>query len=811
MGKGKAYSARRWAWATGLTLVAALLAATPVASQAVEVGSGDSIMLIYAHPDDDIITAGGIVEAAHAAGNDVKVAFLTNGDRCDSPSQYYEGSYCTTNSIDPGPPLPSEVRQGEAVAAEASLGTPGIPESDLIFLGYPNGFLPNLRYGVAIPYELVHTETYASRGLGSTDWHNYHFGGHGQYTGADMLADVQALINTYRPDQIFTHSRWDRHEDHYTTYLEVVEAISNIQDSDPSYQPIIHTTIVHVEDPAYWGLWPASANPVAPINEYASLGSDTDDELVWDQRESFEVPSTSDKTDAVYAHASQVTADAGFITRFIHSDEIFWPEKLGDPAGTPDSFYVDEGGSLYVSASGVLSNDVRGIGDPPDAPYDPTPLGPMSALLVSGPPHASSFSLNSDGSFSYTHDGSETTTDSFTYRPTQTPSGGGTTTYGSETTVYITINPVNDGGPTAVGDSYSLDNGATLNVSTGNGVLSNDTDPDTDTLTAIKVSNPAHGSLTLNNNGSFTYTHDGSNTTSDSFTYRANDGQYNSNTATVSLTIGKAEPPPPSHDLLDVTINGPITGATGTSHTFTAVVTGGDGTRSYAWTAQHNGSTVSTGKLTSFTFSSATAGDYTIGLTVTDSSGSAGDTHDLKLLGDIVVSPFASDIIWLADSGITQGCNPPTNDQYCPNDRVTRGQMAAFLVRFLGLTNVDPGIAFDDIGGTVFESNILKMATAGITKGCNPPANDEFCPNDNVTRGQMAAFLVRALGLTDIDTSIGFVDTGSSVFETNILKLATAGITRGCNPPANDRFCPNDYVTRGQMAAFLHRADGLVN
>ena len=51
-----------------------------------------------------------------------------------------------------------------------------------------------------------------------------------------------------------------------------------------------------------------------------------------------------------------------------------------------------------------------------------------------------------------------------------------------------------------------------------------------------------------------------------------------------------------------------------------------------------------------------------------------------------------------------------------------------------------------------------------------------------------------------------FSDDDGSVFEADIEWLAAAGITRGCNPPANDRFCPNDAVTRGQMAAFLHRA-----
>jgi cell migration-inducing and hyaluronan-binding protein len=112
---------------------------------------------------------------------------------------------------------------------------------------------------------------------------------------------------------------------------------------------------------------------------------------------------------------------------------------------------------------------------------------------------------------------------------------------------------------------------------------------------------------------------------------------------------------------------------------------------------------------------------------------------------------------------------------------------------------------FDDVAEThTFADDIAWLADAGITKGCNPPANDRFCPDNNVTRGQMAAFLVRALNLTDPGTT-DFTDDNDSIFETDIQKLAAAGITQGCNPPANDRFCPDKNVTRGQMAAFLHR------
>jgi hypothetical protein len=72
----------------------------------------------------------------------------------------------------------------------------------------------------------------------------------------------------------------------------------------------------------------------------------------------------------------------------------------------------------------------------------------------------------------------------------------------------------------------------------------------------------------------------------------------------------------------------------------------------------------------------------------------------------------------------------------------------------------------------------------------------------------MAAFLVRALGYTDNGGGNLFIDDDSSIFQEDIDRLGTAAVTKGCNPPINDRFCPDDNVTRGQMAAFLHRALG---
>ena len=113
--------------------------------------------------------------------------------------------------------------------------------------------------------------------------------------------------------------------------------------------------------------------------------------------------------------------------------------------------------------------------------------------------------------------------------------------------------------------------------------------------------------------------------------------------------------------------------------------------------------------------------------------------------------------------------------------------------------------AFVDDDDSIFEADIDWLAARGITRGCDPPANERFCPDDVVTRGQMAAFLVRALGLEPAPDRFG--DVEGSVFAADIGALAGAGITRGCDPPANQRFCPDQPVTRAQMAAFLHRSE----
>jgi hypothetical protein len=164
-------------------------------------------------------------------------------------------------------------------------------------------------------------------------------------------------------------------------------------------------------------------------------------------------------------------------------------------------------------------------------------------------------------------------------------------------------------------------------------------------------------------------------------------------------------------------------------------------------------------------------------------------------------SVHESDIEAIAARSITSGCNPPSNTNYCPGVAVSRGQIAAFLVRAAGMPAAGAS-PFSDTTGSQFEADIAALAATGVTKGCNPPANTRFCPDQPVTRAQMASLLIRAFQLDPSEES-PFVDTWGNAHETDIAALAAAGITTGCTP---DRYCPADAVSRAQMASFLTRA-----
>jgi VCBS repeat-containing protein len=198
------------------------------------------------------------------------------------------------------------------------------------------------------------------------------------------------------------------------------------------------------------------------------------------------------------------------------------------PVAVNDSYTINENGTLTVpAASGVLANDT-----------DPSGLT-LTAVLATGPADGT-LTFDADGSFTYVPTAGFHGTDTFTYTAHDSFQGSNTATV----TIHVGAPPV------AVNDSYDVDEGAILTVPAVSGVLANDTDPSGLTLTAVLGTGPAHGTLTFNSDGSFTYTPAAGFSGTDSFTYVAQDAFQSSNTATVTIHVHA--PPVAVNDSYDV-------------------------------------------------------------------------------------------------------------------------------------------------------------------------------------------------------------------------------------------------------------------
>lgn len=147
----------------------------------------------------------------------------------------------------------------------------------------------------------------------------------------------------------------------------------------------------------------------------------------------------------------------------------------------------------------------------------------------------------------------------------------------------------------------------------------------------------------------------------------------------------------------------------------------------------------------------------------------------------------------LAEAGGTGGCG---DGRFCPDEVVTRAQFASLLARAAALP-ASSSVPFVDVPD-IHRDAIGALVDAGITGGCDPPVGERFCPDDPVSRAQAATFLSRALDLPPTDDH-PFLDV-SAPHAGNIGALAVAGIARGCT---EDRYCPDEPVTRAQAASLL--------
>jgi len=242
-------------------------------------------------------------------------------------------------------------------------------------------------------------------------------------------------------------------------------------------------------------------NSLARFRGDGNGGGGTDDSG-W-QFASFDIPlNAGDHTMVLGAHSSKSTANGEVTSTWFDNIQI----------------------SIPATGGGVLVNDT---GDSP------------TALIQSNATHGT-VSLNSDGTFTYQPSANYHGPDSFTYFARDNSGDS------NIATVALTVNPVNDP-PLAVADTIAGNEGSPTSIPAP-GVLANDSDPENDSLTAILVNDVSNGTLSLNPDGSFTYNPQGGFFGTDSFTYKANDGQDDSSPVSVTIDVAAINDPPVAVD-----------------------------------------------------------------------------------------------------------------------------------------------------------------------------------------------------------------------------------------------------------------------
>ncbi|WP_168564012.1 tandem-95 repeat protein [Crateriforma spongiae] len=249
-----------------------------------------------------------------------------------------------------------------------------------------------------------------------------------------------------------------------------------------------------------------------------TFGNGEDDNTYRDY--SFDIPFDADTLWIRFEGGmSSRSADYWYVDTVSVTGEVIVTDP--SPTASDDSYAVMEDGTLSIGAAGVLNND-----------SDPEGQS-LTANLISGPGNGT-LTLNPDGSFNYTPDADFDGTDQFTYAANDGISDS------AAATVTIEVAPVNDA-PVAFDDSFAVDQDTVL-VVPANGLLANDGDVDGDALSIQPWSGPSDqgGQVTVNANGSFTYTPPSGFTGIDSFEYAASDGTLQSALATVMIEVAEA-------------------------------------------------------------------------------------------------------------------------------------------------------------------------------------------------------------------------------------------------------------------------------
>lgn len=259
--------------------------------------AGIDVLVIAPHPDDEVLLAGGVMARAVEQGRRVAVIIVTNGDYSCERDGY--------------------LREAESIAALKLLG---VKESDVHFLGYPDGALSKLTDdGPLSPMEhrdevgqcVARTGTYADRAAGRLDEHTKRTGSPGEWTMENLTGDLAALLTQLQPRDVYLPHKLDDHPDHSMTYVYFRRALERVANKPK----IVHRGVVHAGE-----CWPSDCvkyfTPTLPTPPLVrALAGEVPGERV--------PIDPILKLSAIQMYRSQLSP---WLTSFARADEVFFPE-----------------------------------------------------------------------------------------------------------------------------------------------------------------------------------------------------------------------------------------------------------------------------------------------------------------------------------------------------------------------------------------------------------------------------------------------------------------------------------------------------
>lgn len=263
------------------------------------------LLVIAPHPDDETLGAGGVIQAVLAYGAQVKVVMMTNGDgQIMAPLLLHRQIRPrAVNYIAAG-----EHRQIETLAALQLLG---LPQEAILFMGYPDRGLTSLwesNWNGACPVKAPYTRSTRSP-------YALTFNPQASYCGRDLLADLGAIINDYKPDLVLLPHPSDDHADHRAAANFSLLALALSQAAEPDYQPAIWGYLIHYD---YYPQ-PRGLQPDRSLLPPAALVGDSGR---W-ARFNLSPAQLELKTQAIQAYPTQRFLLGSFLPSFIRQNELF--------------------------------------------------------------------------------------------------------------------------------------------------------------------------------------------------------------------------------------------------------------------------------------------------------------------------------------------------------------------------------------------------------------------------------------------------------------------------------------------------------